>query len=145
MARVDFYVLGAAGESARLRFACRLAEKAYRLKNTVHIQTADQHAAEHMDELLWTYNDGSFLPHEIKNGNAVEHDEPRSPITISQQGSPRPKPDLFINLAETIPAECASFPRVAEIVTSDDGSKQKSRKLYAKYREMGHTLETHKL
>ena len=35
--RVDFYVLAAADATARLRFACRLAEKAYRLGHRVHL------------------------------------------------------------------------------------------------------------
>ena len=56
-----------------------------------------------------------------------------------------PQTDLLINLTDEVPAECASFPRVAEIVTSDDIARQRSRKRYAEYRELGHTLETHKI
>ena len=37
MARIDFYVLSQSGERARQLFACRLAEKAYKLEHTVHI------------------------------------------------------------------------------------------------------------
>lgn len=142
MTRVDFYVLGASGDRSRLHFACRLVEKAYRLKNTVHIRTTDQHATEKFDELLWTYNDGSFVPHEIAGENGGT---PQAPITISHEGSPRDQTDLLINLTGQVAAECATFPRVAEIVTSDDDSRQQSRKRYAQYRDMGHTLETHKL
>ncbi|NIA27817.1 MAG: DNA polymerase III subunit chi, partial [Desulfobulbaceae bacterium] len=57
--RVDFYVLKQAGLPSRQSFACRLAEKAYRLKNTVHIHAGDQAGAERLDELLWTFRDGS--------------------------------------------------------------------------------------
>ena len=142
MTRVDFYVLGASGDRSRQHFACRLAEKAYRLNNTIHIRTADQHAAEIIDELLWTYRDGSFVPHEIAVPGAGK---PQSAITISHENSPREQTDLLINLTDEVPAECASFPRVAEIVTSDDIARQRSRKRYAEYRELGHTLETHKI
>jgi len=141
MTRVDFYVLGTAGDRARQRFACRLAEKAYRLDNTIHIRTSDQHAAEQLDELLWTYRDGSFVPHELATGN----NEPQAPITIGQHDSPRQQTDLLINLTDDIPAGCEAFPRVAEIVTSDEDARQRSRRRYAQYRELGHTLETHKL
>ena len=98
--------------------------------------------AEQFDELLWTYDDGSFVPHEIAGAMSGE---PAAPITISHENSPRAKTDLLINLTGQVPAECSSFPRVAEIVTSDDDSKQQSRKRYAEYRDKGHELETHKL
>lgn len=141
MTRVDFYVLGASGNRARQQFACRLAEKAYRLDNTIHIRTTDRREAEQLDELLWTYRDGSFVPHELSTGSAA----PESPITISHEDSPRQQTDLLINLTDQIPAECDAFPRVAEIVTSDEEARQQSRKRYAQYRELGHTLETHKM
>ena len=52
MSRVDFYVLSQPGEQARQLFACRLAEKAYRLDHTVHIVTQDRATAERIDDLL---------------------------------------------------------------------------------------------
>lgn len=142
MTKVDFYVLRAADDRSRQHFACRLAEKAYRLNHTIHIRTTDRHAAELLDEMLWTYRDGSFVPHEIA---AADNVEPQSPITIGHEDSPRQQTDLLINLSEQVPAESASFPRVAEIVTSDDVARQESRKRYAHYRDLGHTLETHKI
>ena len=52
MAKVDFYVLPASGEIARQQFACRLAEKAYRLDNSVHIHVADQGSLQKLDDLM---------------------------------------------------------------------------------------------
>jgi DNA polymerase-3 subunit chi len=142
MTRVDFYVLKASGAMARLQFACRLAEKAYRLENTIHILTSDQHTAEQMDELLWTYRDGSFVPHEL---TSRDDSQTESPITIGHNPEQGRSCDLLINLTAQIPATCDAFPRVAEIVTSDDNARQQSREHYAQYRELGHTLETHKI
>ena len=142
MTRVDFYVLPAADDRSRQQFACRLAEKAYRLNNTIHIRTTDSRATAALDELLWTYRDGSFVPHEIANASGAK---PQSPVTIGHADSPQHKIDLLINLSEQVPAESASFPRVAEIVTSDEAARQQSRKRYAQYRDLGHTLETHKI
>ena len=42
-------------------------------------------------------------------------------------------------------AHSAAFPRVAEIVTSDDESKKRSRQHFAEYRNEGHKLDSHKL
>jgi DNA polymerase-3 subunit chi len=142
MSQVDFYVLQASGATSRQHFACRLAEKAYRLKNTVHIHVADRQSAAHVDELLWTFRDGSFVPHEILGGAAGEA---ASPVTIGSDSPPSGSCDLLINLGDSIPAAASAVPRVAEIVTSDDESKKRSRQLFIEYRNSGHNLDSHKL
>ena len=53
--------------------------------------------------------------------------------------------DLLINLCDDIPSFMEGFPRVAELVTSDESCRAKSRKRYAAYRDQGHELNTHKL
>ncbi|HSG58230.1 MAG TPA: DNA polymerase III subunit chi [Woeseiaceae bacterium] len=140
MARVDFYLLGQAGAGPRQVFACRLAEKAYRLEHTVHIHVASQDEAQRLDDLLWTFRDGSFVPHHQLAGAAAATD---SPVTIGCSADPVKPRDLLINLCDEIPACAESFPRVAELVTSDAECKQHGRKRFAAYREKGHTLETH--
>jgi DNA polymerase-3 subunit chi len=140
MARVDFYVLTESGEASRQRFACRLAEKAYRLNHAVHIRTANRQQAELLDDLLWTFRDGSFVPHELAN-DAVEGIE--SPITIGFSPGQSPAVELLINLADEPPQDMDAFPRVAEIVTSDEDCRRRSRQLFADYRAQGHSLESH--
>ncbi len=51
--------------------------------------------------------------------------------------------DLLINLDDVVPACAGAFPRIAELVTSDEDSKQKSRRRFVAYRDEGHELETH--
>lgn len=142
MSKVDFYVIDGSGDSTRQRFACRLAEKAYRLDNTVHIHATDRQSVQQIDDLLWTFRDGSFVPHEVL-GNPTG-DGP-APITIGCDSAPARECDLLINLSDDIPPIADSFPRVAEIVTSDEDAKNRSRKRFVDYRERGHTLDTHKL
>ncbi len=141
MARVDFYVLAAAGEQSRRQFACRLAEKAYRLEHSVRILAADRDTAEQLDELLWTWRDGSFVPHEVLGQGAV----PQAPVTIGYDDAEGAGSDLLINLSDALPGATDSFPRIAEIVTSDEAQRRRGRTLFAQYREQGHTLQTHKL
>jgi DNA polymerase III subunit chi len=142
MARVDFYLIAAAGEPSRQVFACRLAEKAYRLKNTVHIQAADREHARQLDDLLWTFRDGSFVPHEVVD---EERDGADSPVTIGVGAAGAHPVDLLINLSNDVPPQLDSFPRVAEIVTSDEDCRQEGRRRFADYRSQGHTLQTHEL
>ena len=142
MARVDFYVLGSSGAAARQRFACRLAEKAYRQDNSVLIRVADSQTARLLDDLLWTFRDGSFVPHEITD---TESQGSGSPIRIGVDGTAQIESDLLINLTNNVPGDTSSFARVAEIVTSDEESKSLSRERFVAYRDAGHELESHKL
>ena len=140
MARIDFYVLSQSGEKARQLFACRLAEKAYKLEHTVHIHTRDEATAGRIDELLWTFRDGSFVPHDRVGAGG---DAAQAPVTVGCDPGYDASRDLLINLDDVIPACAGAFPRIAELVTSDEDSKQKSRRRFVTYRDEGHELETH--
>lgn len=142
MARVDFYVLQRADERSRYTLACKLAEKAYRLENTVYIHARNHENAVQLDELLWTFRDGSFVPHAL---SGAEDDTAASPVTIGCNSDDVQSRDLLINLCDDIPAFAESFPRVAELVTSDPDCRQLSRKRFAEYRDKGHSIQTHKL
>ena len=142
MARVDFYILAEADERARQLLACKLAEKAWRLDNSVYIHTRNRAAAEQLDELLWIFRDGSFVPHGLAGRNDGTES---SPIMIGC-GEDNVEPcDLLINLGDEIPTFSEGFPRVAELVTSDENCRNLSRRRYSTYRDQGHELNTHKL
>jgi len=139
VAQVDFYVLDRVDEHSRITLACKLAEKAWRLENTIHIHTMTRTAAEHLDELLWTFRDGSFVPHELAGSGK------NAPVTIGYGDGPVEPRDLLISLCDDIPPFADTFPRVAELVSSDESCRNKSRQRYASYREQGHKIETHKI
>ena len=139
MAQVDFYVLNRVDEDARNTLACKLAEKAWRLENTIHIHTMTREDAERLDKLLWTFRDGSFVPHELVGGDT------EAPVTIGFGTATVEPRDLLITLCDEIPTFAESFPRVAELVSSDENSREKSRQRYATYRDQGHKLTTHKI
>ena len=63
--QVDFYVLAGEDSRARLKFACRLAEQAALAGQRVFVWTDEAAELERFDDLLWTFADRSFVPHEI--------------------------------------------------------------------------------
>lgn len=136
--RADFYVLAAGDE--RAAFACRLAEKAYKLGNSVWIRV-DAEALPSMDECLWTFKPESFVPHGIVAEGA---DLASLPVWLMTD-LPEGHCDLLINLAlrPLDPGDHAA--RVAELVTQDEPILQLTRKQYAVYKALGWTLNTHKL
>lgn len=140
MSRVDFYVLQRPGDEARMHFACRLTDKAYRLEHTVHLLAADERSARALDELLWCFRDGSFVPHE-----RLGPDAPEAPVTISSTPELPETADLLINLAGDLPPAPDAFPRIAELVSSDEDARHGGRQRFSEYRNQGHDIETHKL
>jgi DNA polymerase-3 subunit chi len=143
MPRVDFYVLSEDSPDARLRFVCRLAEKAVEQGKRVYVQTANQADAQRLDDLLWTFNDRSFLAHEIVNGGAPSH--ARVMVTLGDGPAPADYRQLLINLTDDLPPDPGSYERIAEIVDADPERKRVARERYKQYREQGFALESHNL
>lgn len=144
MTRVDFYVLGERAAQARELFACRLTEKAWRLKHRVYLHAASGEAAREVDQLLWTFRDGSFVPHALED-EAGEAAADRAPVRIGAGGEPRFEAELLINLGHEVPLFFSRFDRVAEIVAGTDEEKAAARERFRFYRDRGYALETHQI
>lgn len=138
--RVDFYVLDTAGESGRLFFACRLVEKAYNMDTEVYAHTGSAETAAQLDEMLWTFRQGSFVPHE-----QLGEQPARAPVRIGSPGHEQHAGGLLINLAGQVPSFAKQFTRIAEIVDADPDSRAQSRQRFREYRDMGLEPVTHKL
>jgi len=139
--RVDFYVLSDGASSSRETFACRLADIAYRRGQRVYVYAQSQDQAGVLDKLLWTFQAGSFVPHDLHpSGSAAV-----TPILIGHDGVPDSGHEVLINLAATVPNFFSRFERVAEVVNQDPTVKQAGRERFRFYRERGYALETHTL
>jgi DNA polymerase-3 subunit chi len=140
LARVDFHVLAEGAPDARLRYACRLAEEHAERGARVYLQTASSGDTQRLDELLWTYNDRSFLPHEIYNGAPPSHDRVR--VMLGDQPPPPSQSEVLINLSERVPANHEAYPHIIEIVDVDPERKRTARERYKQYRDRGCTLDS---
>lgn len=138
MTRIDFYILPDSATSSRPLLACRLADKAYRLGHRIYIHTESQEQAAYMDDLLWTFSQGSFLPHAL-----VEATGEPPPVLIGHDAAPLAGTDVLINLADSVPSFVSRFERVAEIVDQSDAQKQVARERYRFYRDRGYALQSH--
>jgi DNA polymerase-3 subunit chi len=135
--RVDFYLIEDEDPAARWIFLCRLIEKAYLRGHRIYIHCQNQADAEHLDELLWTYKDDSFVPHNLQG----EGPEPPPPVQMGYDKEPRGFHDILINLADPVPDYFKRFNRVIECVGSTDAEKEISRQHYRSYRAEGCTLQ----
>ena len=141
MTEVKFYILPDSAAHGRERLACRLAEKAYNLGRKVYIHTGSASETAYLDELLWTFREGSFLPHAVK-GEAG--DEP-PPIQLGHDGEGDGSGDVLINLAADVPLFFSNYARVTELVNQEQQHLARSREHYRFYQERGYELESHKL
>lgn len=145
MTRVDFYVLEDDAGQARERFACRLAEKAWRLKHSIYLHAASPREAERLDALLWTFSDRSFLPHVLDGPDLDPALAAATPVRVGTGPDPAFEAQLLVNLDGEVPLFFSRFERVAEIIAGDDAQRAQGRERFRFYRDRGYALATHKL
>lgn len=139
--RVDFYLLQENQPQIGWLTACRLLEKAYLRKHRVFVLCNNQEDALLLDELLWTFKEDSFIPHNLQG----EGPEPPPAIQIGYEGKPQGFNDILLNMSSTIPAFHTQFRRIMEIVLNDDAAKEISRQHYREYRNQQFELHTHQI
>ena len=138
--RVDFYVLQSDDPAARRITACRLIEKIYRQGLSVFVNLDSEEEAKQFDDLLWTFRQGSFVPHEPYDPQSEQ-----APVLLGY-GSPAPGgQDVLLNLAGVMPSGHDSYPRIAEIVDQDPEVRLAGRTRYRQYQASGMELQTHQI
>lgn len=134
--RVDFYVSGDAGEPVRLRLACRVAEKAYLANQKVVCYSDDAALLPRLDEMLWTFGDGSFVPHDVVS---AEGSRCAAPVVLTTGPLPADHADVLINLASIVPPFFEKFARVAEFLDARPEVRNAGRERFKAYR--GRSIE----
>lgn len=163
MTRIDFYILADSAPRSRALFACRLADKAYRLKHPIYIHAESEPHATYMDDLLWTFSQGSFLPHALSPqvtignmppiviGYTNELSTTHTDVLVWREAGCRERPEmqnattLLINMASDVPLFFSHFERVAEIIDQSPEQKQIGRERYRFYRDRGYDLQSHNI
>jgi len=147
MTRVDFYILPlgstAATQQQLLVTLCKLCEKCYASGALSYVLSTDFGLLEQLDQSLWTFRDGSFLPHERYAGGALQ--APLPPILLGAIEPPDSHLGILLNLDAAIPPFFSRFERVLEIVPGEPSARTQSRERFRFYRERGYELNTHNL
>lgn len=140
MERVDFYVLAGHDERERLRFACRVLDKAFEAEQRVLVWLDDAAAVKLFDDLLWTFAQDSFVPHEPLG---AESDWEESPVLLSCPGAragtllERAPPDVVLNVASSIPPARQGARQVIEVIDADPARREAGRARFRQYRAEG--------
>jgi DNA polymerase-3 subunit chi len=143
--QVDFYVLGGSDEAARLRFACRLVEKAWLKRHRVRVQLDPGGELDDFDQMLWTFSDRSFVPH--RRAGAPDDAPASAPPAVVLADTPEADAadgDVLVNLASAQPA-IEGWARIAEVIDADAGRRRQGRERFRAYRERGLEPSTHEM
>ncbi|MDO6461398.1 DNA polymerase III subunit chi [Granulosicoccaceae sp. 1_MG-2023] len=145
MTRIDFYHLQSGSEEARLHFACRLAERAWRSQLRIYIHTGNAERTAALDKLLWTFREDSFLAHRV-----VAQDEAAGaddPVLLGFEAEPDGSRPVLIQLDPTPqgPVFFSRFKRTLEVINEAPEIKENARQRYLFYKDRGYPLEYHKI
>ncbi len=142
MTHIDFYILKDNSPNSRMIFICRLVEKIYNKGNKILLHTEDSQKAGTIDDMLWTWKQGSFIPHEVY----VQEEISDCPVIINHHPECSTNiHDVLINMADNVPLFFSQFERVSEIVDQDETTTQMARQRYRFYKERGYPLESHNI
>ncbi|MBZ0223747.1 MAG: DNA polymerase III subunit chi [Dokdonella sp.] len=138
MPRADFYLIDKPRFRAEpLLLVCELAKRAFAAQQPTSILASSQDQAEALDELLWSFDEAAFIPHQL----AGDDDDALTPVLIVPPGAVASDRALVINLRE----ECAPglFERVLEVVPADENQRASSRARWKTYKVAGFSVTKH--
>jgi DNA polymerase-3 subunit chi len=140
MAEIRFYTLGDAGGPPRLKQVCALTEQAFRNGERVLVWLDDEAALTQFDNLLWTFGDRSFVPHEPL---AADPAASEAPVQL-YAGTDLPSVakshfTTLVMLRQLASKAVLDFGTVIEVVDTDPDIRNAGRARFRFYRENGVT------
>ena len=141
--QVDFYILENPDIREKHRYACRIVQKAYAQGLTVYICMDDRGQCDHMDRLLWTYSQGSFIPHGVSDGTTLDWGD--FPVQVGSSPIEASGAGILVNLGNDVPGAYGQFKRIVELVSGNPADKTGGRSRFRRYREQGLKPETHNI
>ncbi len=120
--------------------ACLHASICYRKNQRVYVYTNDQESAHSIDEMLWSFEPDSFVPHNLVGEGPVQG----APVEIGFQAPKNRRPTL-INLAGQVPNFASNYSQIIDFVPTQPSLKAQARERFKHYKQLGFHIETHKV
>lgn len=139
---VSFYLLSSETEQERRVFACKLIEKIYRSGIFGYVLTGDSEQSRIIDDLLWTFRPGSFIPHAIYEDTLPSYPDI---FLIGAAQAPKNWQNTIVNLTDRCPDDFSADSRIIEILDGNESVKESGRQRYRRYQQAGLTISTHPL
>jgi DNA polymerase-3 subunit chi len=141
--RADFYLVVSPRFAAEpLLLVCELAKKAFASGQPCVILCASEAQAETLDDLLWSFDEDAFIPHQIA-GQDDDGSDAEVDVLLAPPGTDVPLRPLLINLRDG--AFEGDFQRVLEVVPPDPAAREPLRQRWRAYQARGFTLNKYEL
>ncbi|TRW97126.1 DNA polymerase III subunit chi [Candidatus Methylobacter oryzae] len=141
MVEVSFYILPSESLQDRHLFACKLIEKAYRSGSFCYVLTDSDEQSRILDDLLWTFRAGSFIPHQTYIGEPPDIEKT---VLIGSLDAPGDWQKVVFNLSSRYPNIGPQTGRILEILDNSETTKEAGRKRYRQYQQSGVKITTYK-
>jgi DNA polymerase III subunit chi len=94
----------------------RLLERALKEGHRVVVLAGSAERVAHLDQVLWTYDDASFLPH----GSAGDGNAARQPIFLTETEANPNQADMLVLVDGASAREARGFARVCDMFDGND-------------------------
>ena len=116
MTKIDFYHL----QNQTLENVLpKLLEKSYQLGKKILVKIGNEERVDFINNLLWTYDEESFLPHGSKKDGHAE----MQPIWLTS-GNDNPNNAEFLFLTDGAQADCEEIAKFERVFNIFDGNSQ---------------------
>lgn len=141
MTQIEFYSVD--GEVSKLptEHITEVVKRGYRKGQKIFIHAKNKRMAEKLDEILWTHDSKSFLPHQLVG----EDENTKPPIEIGYGQTPNTPFGILINLDDDVPDFFNRFTWVFEYVFGEEEEKNKARDRFKYYRKNGYQVNHKKI
>lgn len=131
--RADFYLIAKPRFLDQpMRLVCELARKSYDSNHWTLILARDAAQAEEIDDLLWSFDDDAYIPHQIAG---TDEEDELTPVLIATPDVDAPPRALVINLRDD--AYAGQCERVLEVVPADPAARDPLRERWKQYKARG--------
>ena len=127
------------GTATLAEAVCRTAAKLYQQGKRVYVLAPTQAEAVRLNELMWTFDDQSFVPHDLWQGGGQGED----PVVVGWAADTNPNDAETLLLAGARPvgdliASAALFSSILDFVPQwDEAEKRAARERFRGFREAG--------
>lgn len=137
MPRADFFEIRGPRWDLAL---CLQVQAAWEAGERVYVWADSEAEARRLDELLWTFRDDAFVPHDLWQGEA----ELDTPVAVGWRAGDPNDAACAVLARDTAPAELAGFERVVDFAPVDVPERiGPARNRYRAFREAGFRVSFH--
>ena len=113
-----------------------LLEKVLKTGKTVVVKCPSEGRMERLDEALWSYKEGSFLPHGTQDDAFKE----KQPVYLTTEDENPNGAEILVTVSGATSADFSSFERVLDMFEASDVQKENARERWKDLKSKGYPL-----